>query len=389
MGKEIKSAKALEEIKENKKREKKIEVIEDNNKVNQEKNKQETDLMNISETLQIPQINYDYSNVEDEETVKYMQNSEIIMFTAEMNKDYIFGERLAGVQEKLANNKTGEFEKWYTALGLKKQRVYDYINYYSILSARADNIQLQSLPYTKIAQLSGITKEQQEDIIENAPLNEMTKEEIKELKKQVKSAGEYSDELLEQVKQKDKKLQEQEENQNQKDQQIQELQQKIQQLENEKVQPVEQVETQVIEKIVEVEKIVEKEVIPSEVEEELKELRAEKKRLEEETAEKTNYIKQQAEEINEANQTLKNLKADNEEIQSDFDKTIDIGILFSRIKQFLDTTSSYTLLRSQYANLSEKNKKTLYEAVYSVKEWCNSMEEALSTTIIESEVENK
>lgn len=122
-----------------------------------------------------------------------------------------------------------------------------------------------------------------------------------------------------------------------------------------------------------------KEVIPDEIQEELKELRAEKKRLEQETAEKTEYIKQQDEKLQEKEDSLNNLKINKNTNQTENLNVIDIGILFTIIKDFLTRASSYTLLKGQYEDIPPKTKKTLEDAIKSVEDWCILMEQAVNS----------
>lgn len=66
---------------------------------------------------------FDYSAV-DEDTANYLRKA-----TARIANSYAdIGAVLAEAQERLANNKNGVFEKWYTFLGMKKSTVHDYIH---------------------------------------------------------------------------------------------------------------------------------------------------------------------------------------------------------------------------------------------------------------------
>ena len=66
---------------------------------------------------------FDYSAVDDD-TAQYLRKA-----TARIANSYAdIGAVLAEAQERLANNKNGVFEKWYTFLGMKKSTVHDYIH---------------------------------------------------------------------------------------------------------------------------------------------------------------------------------------------------------------------------------------------------------------------
>lgn len=49
------------------------------------------------------------------------------------------GKELYEAQQELANHRNGVFEEWYTALGFKKQSVYNYINRYKFIVQQLDD----------------------------------------------------------------------------------------------------------------------------------------------------------------------------------------------------------------------------------------------------------
>lgn len=336
----------------------------------------------------LPRIDFDYSQY-DEETVNVMQDAENIMQVSGANVKMIWGEQLNRVREQLVtkNSYDGKcFEDWFIALNLRKNFVYDTISYYKARVVGANSCLLDGLSDSKISAIGKLPENLQKDVLEKAPIKDMTVDDVRTLTRQVKKTGEYNEDLLNEIRQKDDKIKTKEaetkqlqQEKEQKNQEIAELKAKLQKMEEEKVQSVAQVEPEVVEKIVEVEKVVEKEVIPDEIQEELKELRAEKKRLEQETAEKTEYIKQQDEKLQEKEDSLNNLKINKNTNQTENLNVIDIGILFTIIKDFLTRASSYTLLKGQYEDIPPKTKKTLEDAIKSVEDWCILMEQAVNS----------
>ena len=63
------------------------------------------------------------------------------------------------------------------------------------------NETILDLGVTKLASLAKLPKMQQKEVIENAPLEEITKEEVEQLTKKVKEAGEYNEQLLNEIRQ--------------------------------------------------------------------------------------------------------------------------------------------------------------------------------------------
>src|SRR5690625_909469 len=49
------------------------------------------------------------------------------------------GKELYEAQQRLSNHRNGVFEEWYTAMGFKKQSVYNYINRYKFIVQQLDN----------------------------------------------------------------------------------------------------------------------------------------------------------------------------------------------------------------------------------------------------------
>lgn len=81
---------------------------------------------------------FNYSEL-DADTANYLKEKESNMRNVVNNASEKIGKELYEAQQKLSNNRNGVFEKWYTALGFKKQSVYNYINRYQYIVQNLDN----------------------------------------------------------------------------------------------------------------------------------------------------------------------------------------------------------------------------------------------------------
>lgn len=129
------------------------------------------------------------------------------IYTLKGNIKKSLGEEFSKVQDKLAGNNQydGIFGKWYSAMGFKKDFVYDCIHYYKLLVANSDNQMLQELSFSKVCEVAKIKEdvELQKEVIENVPLKEMKVKQVAELVKEVNSGKEVTDELINEILQKD------------------------------------------------------------------------------------------------------------------------------------------------------------------------------------------
>ncbi len=91
----------------------------------------------------------DFSFEVEEGTINYLKN-QTIKLHGTMAKAYgDLGQIFSETQEKLANNKNGIFEKWFTALGYAKRSVYNLINRHNYIVQNLHNKELiESLPLT-------------------------------------------------------------------------------------------------------------------------------------------------------------------------------------------------------------------------------------------------
>lgn len=150
----------------------------------------------------IDNLDFDYGTV-DKETENIMKQAVDKMCLITQNTKFVMGEQLNMVQERLAGNNQydGFFGKWYSALGLKKDVVYDCINYYKVLVANSENEMIQELSFSKVCEVAKIKGdiELQKEVIEKAPLKEMKVKQVTELVKQVNSRKEVTEELINEI----------------------------------------------------------------------------------------------------------------------------------------------------------------------------------------------
>lgn len=139
----------------------------------------------------------------DKEISKTMRQAVDTMTLVTQNTKFVIGEQLSKVQEKLSgdNQYNGFFQRWFSALGLKKDFVYDCINYYKVLVANSDNQMIQSLQFSKVCEVAKIKDniELQKKVIEIAPLKEMKVKEIKTLVEEVNEKKEVTKEMIESI----------------------------------------------------------------------------------------------------------------------------------------------------------------------------------------------
>lgn len=150
----------------------------------------------------IDNLDFDYGTV-DKETENIMKQAVDKMCLITQNTKFVMGEQLNMVQERLAGNNQydGFLGKWYSALGLKKDVVYDCINYYKVLVANSENEMIQELSFSKVCEVAKIKGdiELQKEVIEKAPLKEMKVKQVTELVKQVNSRKEVTEELINEI----------------------------------------------------------------------------------------------------------------------------------------------------------------------------------------------
>lgn len=113
------------------------------NLINKEEN-----LLNKEEVL--ANYNFNYDDI-DEETIDYLKDITYKIHSTTHKFYTNLGKMLVETQEKLSNNKTGVFRKWFESIGLNKTFVYDNIARYNYIVRQTDNIKIEkveSLPVT-------------------------------------------------------------------------------------------------------------------------------------------------------------------------------------------------------------------------------------------------
>ncbi len=143
--------------------------------------------------------NYDFSFDVDKETLEFLKEQTVKVH----NKGNTFYTELGKIfketQEKLANNKTGVFKKWFESLGFTKDTTYRMISRYNHIVALCDDIKVkdfESLPLTLSYEIS---KESCPEFIREKVLNGQikTKAEIKKAIKEVQEKKSKTEEIQE------------------------------------------------------------------------------------------------------------------------------------------------------------------------------------------------
>lgn len=143
---------------------------------------------------------FDYSVV-DSKTAHFLQLKEQELATIVLNSSIQLGEKLIEAQEKLANYKSGTFEKWFTSIGLKKRTVYNYINQAKFVHQMHEYEQIemfQELPTTLKTEISKPSAKP--EAVEKVLTGEIkTTKEFRELEKQLKQKDQQINRLVETV----------------------------------------------------------------------------------------------------------------------------------------------------------------------------------------------
>lgn len=134
---------------------------------------------------------FDYKRL-DTETAEFLRKKELNMREIVGRAYTELGRELKEAQERLARQGSkydGIFEKWYTALGFKRQRVYDLINRYNLLQNSEELYEmLEDLPVS-------LTYEIAKPSAESTPAKAQAKAEV--LAGEIKSLKEYRDRIAE------------------------------------------------------------------------------------------------------------------------------------------------------------------------------------------------
>lgn len=331
-------------------------------------NKEETNEMSLTELINetLQKTTFDYGDVtpEDRDTLVRIKLRKGVIIH---NTIVEIGGDLKVAQKIYSKKGNGKFTKWVEEeYGMSYVMAKKYISAYDVLVQNGSEkllnpgltTILQQLGVHKLSSLAKLPIEQQKQVIENAPLEDMNKRQVEELTKAVKEAEEYSDELIEEIRKKDKKINDSIELQEMKDKEIESLKAKVQELESKKEQSIEP-------KVVEVEKIIEKEVIPDYIQNELD-------RLREEVADKDDRLKS-AKETMEAIVTQQNSKFGTQEI--------DWGSLATVVNHFLKSAGEFTYLKEAFKETSGQGKSYVKTQVERIEKWVIEMKKMMNTDL--------
>lgn len=145
---------------------------------------------------------FDYSEL-DGDTAQNLRECENVIRQKTAGYFTLLGEKFKEAQTLLANHSSGTFEKWYTALGFKRQTVYNLIQRYDFLSSptlegREDTF--EALPLTLSYEVSKpdapkelVEKVIDGDITTNAEYIKLKKELEATLERSKAAQGEYED----------------------------------------------------------------------------------------------------------------------------------------------------------------------------------------------------
>lgn len=278
--------------------------------------------------------NFNYEQL-DINTANELKDITVELSAINSNFKYNVGEQLNKAQELLARKGYGCFGEWFKSYGLKKDKVYNWIKYYKVFVGNSDKQKLEKLSDSKIYEIGKLGTEQQKDILKSVDLESMTTQQVKELTRKLKGEQEYSNELQESIKEKER--------------QIRTLQNEIEKI-------------QIPEKEI-IEKEVIKEVVP-------KNLILEKQALEKELE----TLRKRAEK---AENTLSRIKLDKEINQDKVYSNTKLEHLLVNIKDFLDNASKYTYLKDELQKIPPQNKKILESKINEVESWTMLMKQAL------------
>lgn len=129
--------------------------------------KQNDDLKNKSDELVKEVIldketvlaNYKFDYEIEEEIIEYLKDVTFELHNETHNYYSKIGKLLSEAQEKLANNKSGVFRKWFESIGLNKTFVYDNIARYNYIVRLTDNIKTEKVESLPVSLSYEISKE--------------------------------------------------------------------------------------------------------------------------------------------------------------------------------------------------------------------------------------
>ena len=137
--------------------------------------------------------NYSFDYDVDEEVINYLKDVTFELHKETHNYYTKIGKLLSEAQEKLANNKSGIFRKWFENIGLKKDFVYDNIGRYKYIVGLSDNIKVEKVESLPVTLTYEISKESCPDAIREKVISGEIKTKA-ELKRAIKEVQEIEEE---------------------------------------------------------------------------------------------------------------------------------------------------------------------------------------------------
>lgn len=143
--------------------------------------------------------NYDFNFDVDKDTLEFLKEQTIKVH----NKGNAFYTELGKVfketQEKLANNKSGVFKKWFESLGFTKDTTYRMISRYNHIVALCDDIKVKDFEALPLSISYEISKESCPEFIREKVLSGQirTKAEIKKAIQEVNGKKSKAEEIQE------------------------------------------------------------------------------------------------------------------------------------------------------------------------------------------------
>lgn len=166
--------------------------------------KQNSDLKNKNEVMVKEEVldkdavlaNYNFDYEVEEEVIDYLKDVTFELHKETHNYYTKIGKLLSEAQDKLANNKSGIFRKWFESIGLKKDFVYDNIGRYKYIVGLSDNIKVEKVESLPVTMTYEISKESCPEFIREKVIDGEIKTKA-ELKKAIKGTIELEEKVQE------------------------------------------------------------------------------------------------------------------------------------------------------------------------------------------------
>lgn len=152
----------------------------------------EENLLNREEVL--ANYNFNFDDI-DEETIDYLKDITYKIHSTTHKFYTNLGKMLVETQEKLANNKTGVFRKWFESIGLNKTFVYDNIARYNYIVRQTDNIKIEKVESLPVTLTYEIAKDSCPELVREKVIGGEIKTKA-ELKKAIKEAIQEKNEAV-------------------------------------------------------------------------------------------------------------------------------------------------------------------------------------------------